>query len=55
MTEEPKLLYTNSHNNTKSDYGAVSFNNKILASVVDPGQERLNQLGYKQVITWVQK
>lgn len=41
--DEPKFI------NTIENYGAVTFNTKPLSAVVDPGQERLNQLGYKQV------
>jgi hypothetical protein len=49
MTDEPKLFNSNNVNDKVSDYGAVIFNRKILASTIDPGQDRLNQLGYKQV------
>lgn len=36
--------------NTIESYGAVTFNtNKPRSTVIDPGQEILNQLGYKQV------
>ncbi|GAA5795239.1 hypothetical protein HPULCUR_000594 [Helicostylum pulchrum] len=40
--DEPKFI------NTIENYGAVTFNTKPLSVEVDPGQERLNQLGYKQ-------
>lgn len=48
MTVEPKLL-NQERNSRQLDYGAVTLNRKIHASTIDPGQERLNQLGYKQV------
>lgn len=46
MTDESKLF-----NNKRSEYGAVTLNTKVFSTSIDPGQERLNQLGYKQVIT----
>lgn len=61
MSDEQKnILGTNNINNNNNndthydkrfDYGAVTFGSKTLSTsvAVDHGQERLNQLGYKQV------
>lgn len=35
--------------NTHTNYGSFSKNSSDNVVFVDPGQERLNQLGYKQV------
>ncbi len=55
MTDELKLIPSNNYDNKRSDYGSVvtGFNSKRISTstTVDHGQERLNQLGYKQVIT----
>jgi hypothetical protein len=42
MTDEIKNLSVN----PRSDYGTVTFHKNVI---VDSGQERLDQLGYKQV------
>lgn len=57
MSDEQKNILGNNNNNNDTlndkrfDYGAVTFTSKTLStsSAVDHGQERLNQLGYKQV------
>lgn len=56
IDEQKNILVTNNYNNDaqydkRFDYGAVTFGSKTLSTsvAVDHGQERLNQLGYKQV------
>lgn len=56
MTEELKLLSSSNSNsndikNKRSDYASIAYSAKsITSSNIDHGQERLNQLGYKQVM-----